>query len=666
MPQAIPLSRDIEDFRVGSLTYNGVAFPSARKMKGQYEPVMDDAGRITKYVKGSISVSCYLFPGCLATNSAVIDGRDALNYYQAPSVGATASGSLDYTTDSSLATLRQRLTEPCQKLEIIYQGFGSITLNDPFGYVRDVNNGPKPKVTKWTPYTNKMAYVEWEIEFCYSPCQATIGTFANSEGICQWPFEVEITVDDKGLTTRVISGKVEYARTRNPTITSQAGVSQQFNMLKMEQQILSMFPRLKGFKRTNQSFHLSSDRKYIEFSIQDHEINSPEPYGIGIAHEEVTLNTSSSFGKEGGFFSRWMTSLEGTIHLYPDYDKSFAYAEAAALFDRYCKSVCNLGRKPEGDIDTDYNPKNIPTPLRDKSRAILRQIKYTDHIFDRSIGFAFTWELFVRPEDLFLATGLFMPVFNNNRDRDDASKRWLLSGSSSLDFGGYQQLNFTEQRDIVVNLCTPIALPTINPPNYEYPASHPYRAPKVPLTGQGKTGNTKQYQLTGDNNPYYSTYNFRVGVSSLLKQIPHIPLLSHPLIKEVAPNYQEMFKNEEAKTPVTPAPYSDASGYDLPENRRKAIIHKYGPTTTVLTAVGYAERLGQIPQIPMIESMDGMPAVPVGAVEFLPLHLGYGIDVSSGNNYSVHGLAWRKQYVVVGEPSKYHLKSSGHNPAFSV
>ena len=628
-------------------------------MKGQYEPVMDDSGRITKYIKGTVSISCYLFPGCFDGYTSE-GGESVLPYNRASSVNDISTS----TTDDELSTLRQRLTEPCQQLKIQYQGFGNIDINNPLGVVRDVNNGPKPKVTRWTPYTNKAAFVEWEVEFCYSPCQSTLNGAFTSGGnrkYCQWPYEVEFSLDEKGLTTYTITGRVEIALTRDPTVNAQAGASSQFNVIDIEKDIVSVFPRMKGFKRTKQSFKISNDRKFVNFTIQDQELNSQEAFGVGIADNDVTLSTSSGFDK--GFFTKWMTSLSGKIELYPGYDKTYAYAEAARLFDRYCRSACIKGRLPDRTDSPDYDVNKNPD-VANRSRAILREIKYSDNIFDRSISFSYVWELFVKPQDLFLATGMFLPVEPTNQKRNDRWTYWMLSGTHALDEGGYQQMTLSNNSDIVVSLCNPWfgprpTTPVTPPQTNKYDNTDPTYN-KTP----GKKENTYQYNLNDQTaGAFYSVFKNMYVTGQLLNTVPHIPLWSLPAVQETVPNLDKMKETGKLNLNTNTDSTSTSSGT---EARKKVLIHKYGPTTTTVTMVGYAERLGNIPQVPQVESMSGKKVIPYGATKYIPIHNGFGIDVLSGINYGVHGLFWQKSYIVLEEPSDISFKTSGQPAAFTV
>ena len=667
--QPVPLSRQAEDFVVGDLYYNGINFPPSRKMKAVYEPVYDDSGRIAKYLKGKVEVECILFPGCLEDPGVLVGsgGQYALPYHRANLVSDVTITSNDVTTDATLEEIRKRLSEPCQQLVIDKQGAGHISLNDPTGLSpRDVNNGPKPRTLRWTPLTNKMAKVNWEIEFCFSPCdnQAT-GKHSHGHGFCQFPFEVSLDINDRGLAVRTITGRIELARTRIPTINPNAGASESFSMLKLEQQILSVFPRGKQFQRTDQKFQMSSDRKYVKFSIVDTELNSVDSYGEGILHEDVRVTTSSSFDGDGACFTRWMTTMEGSISLIPGYTKVWAWQELTRLLQRYLFQVADQGKSPSAisgtSFDDYYHLQNLKGANTGKSLAILRNIKYTDNIFDRSVQFSYTWELFVNPDDIFKATGLFTPIEALHNDRDKRWNKWLLSTSQIYDSGGWQQVEFNNNMDIVVSLCDawygPLAtgIPTtVGQPlkdDREYPGQKKVKdhtKSVLPPPPQSSSG--------GKANGFYSGYDCKIGIDSIQGSLVHTPLHLLPVAQELVGEGFDRMKGDSGPLYVENGYQSPSTVTGLP----KSIVHRVRPNTHIITMTGYATRLGIPPQVPNVNSFGGLPVYKIGTDKIRPVLLGGGIDLINGSTYSVHGLAWQKQYVVYGTPSKYSVVTDGH------
>src|SRR5262249_12969918 len=147
-----------------------------------YDPVYDDSGRMVKFVRGTLEIEAYMFPGCLEpfeTSTRGFGGMVELPYHSAGEPGTGAVTALivngdDVTTDTTLNVIKARLSEPCQPLSFTDQGFGDVRLNFVSGSQpqgpQDVDNGPKPQKVQWQPLTNKSAKVNWVCEFAFSPC----------------------------------------------------------------------------------------------------------------------------------------------------------------------------------------------------------------------------------------------------------------------------------------------------------------------------------------------------------------------------------------------------------------------------------------------------------------------------------------------------------------
>ena len=421
----VPIARDANSL-IGTLKYNRFTFPPVRKSSGKFEPVYDSSGRVLKYIKGTITVETVVFPGCVdPAVSGVIPRRSAA------SVIESAINTPLNTTDVALTYLRYALLEPAQELVIEWQGCGGIHLNDFNGTgVRDVNNGPKPQLLKWTPYGNKAANIEWTVEFCFAPCAFSGSGEANSS-IAEFTFSIDTNIGFSGLTTRTISGTYEIPLTRKSKfqLNLSAGDTYGFNMLEMQVDILKYFPRMTQFKRTNQSFNLSNDRKTVEFSITDEEIDSDDGYGIGIADQDIKITASSSMEGGGGGFRVWQVSLDGEITLFAGFPKTYAWNEIAWHYNKLFieKSVLGIYPKKLGKTDYAYDKIPEPAPGQSRSKAILRGARFTDNLYGRSVSFSYNWQLFCDPRYIFTATGMFQPLEGTWNEREKTWREWVVS-----------------------------------------------------------------------------------------------------------------------------------------------------------------------------------------------------------------------------------------------
>lgn len=111
-------------------------------------------------------------------------------------------------------------------------------------------------------------------------------------------YDVDWTINESQFQTRTISGYIELNNTRG----ANGVVSRNANELR--NQLWDLHPVLPRFKRT-QSYHESTDKRRLSFSIVDREIESPD------AFPELAANIS------GRHRARWARGKEGAIQ--PNY-----------------------------------------------------------------------------------------------------------------------------------------------------------------------------------------------------------------------------------------------------------------------------------------------------------------------------------------------------------
>lgn len=227
---------------LGTVEYNGYAFDGTAHLTMNVDAVQDEAQRTIVYHRHVLHVS------------AIIQN--------------------DSGTDSDMLSLRRLLGEQGRFLRFINRGFGNDLIVNAAGGggLRDVKFGPKPKVVKWEPIAHIRAHeVEWEVEVCVPICDN--GTTRTS-GIMALNYDVSFDIDERGFTTRTITGYIEIAMTRFgraiPDIADANTYLDAYNTTP-----------LSGFHRT-QSRHLSLDKSRLDFSVTDREIDSPNAYPAGV------------------------------------------------------------------------------------------------------------------------------------------------------------------------------------------------------------------------------------------------------------------------------------------------------------------------------------------------------------------------------------------------
>lgn len=665
---APPLTRDSNRFRVGEVSYNGVRFPPAIHSNASFEPILDDSGRVLKYVKMKLNIEAYIFPGCFEESSwpdgtGTID--DALDYNAPTSVEDITEGR---TTDVNLAVIKLRLTEPCQRLSFTDQGAGIIVINNTPGLPsvmglsvpgpQDVDNGPKPKMIDWKPLTNKMALVKWEVETCFAPCANVLGGTASD--LAQFPFSVLLTLNNKGLSTRVITGQIETSLTRISSGSSPFALeSKPFDMRAMETRVIEFFPLLKQFRRTTQEFTLSNDRKHLHFSIIDEEIDSDEAFGRGIADEKVALETSASLVPGG--FRRWNVILRGRIEVLPGYTKSFAYLEMAKLFNRYYMDIARSGKTADAFTVTAINESGLnAAATKGRSYPILQSIKYNDDLFGRSVDFAYTWLLFTDMKTLFQSTGLFQFIDPSPGGRFRRWDEWVFDQSRVLDTAGYQKMDFTNKHDIIVGLCTPF----MGPKSKKFvDVKQTYEKP--PREAKEKdTFETPRYEGTPDTmyGAYHSTFHI-VAEENTLTHYPLdacVPTTERP---RLYPNSSNDYTNDITLQSLAGSP-GEAGEVSGPQ--KVPVHHKIRKANYTLVFSGAAIRLARPVDVPMVFGYGDRQVVKVGTDIIKPYVLGAGVDAGTGKTYQIHGLVWRKHYSLPNTPFGRSIVTDGHPAQYTT
>ena len=635
-----PLAVDAS-FRVGQVAYNGFLFPPALHSSAKFSPVMDDSNRFMKYMKLELQIECYIFLG------AVYNGFSSPNtdipYYPAISAsGNAAVNNTEYTTDADMGYVRKLLSEPGGELIFTYQGAGNLTLNSATG-PRDVANGPTPKMVSWTPLTNKMAKIVWEVTAYFSPCADPITGVTPSE-IAQFPYSMSFDIGENGLTTRTITGTLEQARMTRMDAFGNI-ITSQFDTLDMEKIITNSFPMLKQFKR-KQSYTISEDRTKLTFTIIDQEINSDEAYGKACVEEDVSLNVSSSL--DSGGFNQWRVQLSGSITVAPGYTKFFAYSEIARIFQQVY--VLNSGKGSMGfqsdDKEKDSHGNYIRNP--NPSRPVLQSISYGDEIFGRTVTFDIDWLLFCDPLDIFLATGMFKPIRVDMSKQNEAWGVWVTSLSKYASNGGFQRMGINEADDIVVSLCQPMRQGGFIEKNTPTPEDVP-TTKKKPI--KDETARLPE-----------NLYN-NISCGFALQADNHT--ISHKPLGLWEPVRPQTYSDKPTQDELDMRWFDHGSSGDT-QDRDRVINHKTRQTSYTLIFSGFMERLCYAPPIPEVHTCYGQPVYKIGTDLIEQVPLGIGIDLETGKNYSRHGLIWQQKYALQLPPTSTKIDSDGHPSFYGV
>lgn len=605
---------------VDKVKYNGFTFPLGRKSDAAFTPVYDDTNRAIKYIQVDLTVDFYLWPGL---------GDDTPTYTQGTGV------------DSTFESMRRKLSQPGQRLQFSSQGAGTFDIQNT---VDDVDFGPKPEIVQWKPVGGRAAcHVVWKCSARIVDCD--FSTF-NNDRILQVPFSVTWSIPPNGTTTRIISGKIEIAQSRRYTPASTVGTTQAQLAIsrtadEWREQIIERFPALPQFHRT-QNFSLSPDRKHLNFAIIDSEINSPEPYGLGIANKQITYNASSSLlGSSTGIggadgFHKWLVTLSGNIEVAAGFSKVRAWTCIIDLMNERFINRQDKGKAKR--LENSNNPDASPTDTNEvRSHAILLSINIGEELYGRNVNFSFTWMLTTTLAKFFEATGMFQPLNLSGYDW----QLWRTSMNRVQGARGHKTMGFVPQDDIIVDVCAGGAIAAGNP------------------TAQLNDEETARYKA-GKDDTILAEDSWVTYKSSLTLETKHgvsygIEMTEIPPMEEVVTDIPEEFEPTPNTKPIEdPSAEADTTLKTPQASSTSDAIYK-------VTMTGSAIRVGYGITPPNLVKYGGRKAIKTGTDYVEPRVVGIGSDLATGREYTIYACRWRKSYLLDGKPGN-NTTDSSHDP----
>lgn len=395
---------------VGTVSYNGVVFPSALRAKCVVKPIYSRDGRSVKYRQYTVTVDAIL--------SRMDFENGGASYAMPGNPGPGANGELD----NIMEVVRQKLLDPGKELKFLNQGFGDdLTITA----TQDRDFGPKPEVLNWEPIgSNKACRVVWI-------CVATITECANTTYSLfgDWSYEIAWSIGPNGLTTRTISGMAEAGVNRNgKQITATADSLREY----------FKFPVPEGFHRSS-SFNLSPDKRQLNFSIVDSEIPSENAYPKDCVNISLRQRVSSASVMAAGAGvvngSLWNVSFYGTIEVAPGSPKSAGWRAFAMILNQRLNTI-----KQESVAVT-----NGKDPARGVCQIVA--LDFEDDIFGREIGFSVGFKMVTSWESVIKATGIWSPI------EGTSWPSWHKSLEHIQNNRGYAKMRHVAGDDVIINFC---------------------------------------------------------------------------------------------------------------------------------------------------------------------------------------------------------------------
>ena len=417
------------------------------------------------------------------TIESIIPGGHEMSDYLVDSGTPLSSITPDYgsdRTDNVLNTMKLALSQPRKALYMLNSGFGNTILSgqpsqdpltrtdietflnttfdtaaefpEPFQKQYDLKMGPIPKVLRWEPIGGRGACrLVFEIEVHTKECLLWYNE--NPIGrLCGFNYKTTYELDDFYLTRRKISGVVKMHQNVESAVHPGTGHEiTQGSIDTVRDTVLLNFRAPDNFRRKRQSFTVNEDRSEMRFSLTDEQIDSSDAYPRDVL--EIDLEQTAE--GDGPAFSKWTTTLSGSITLKPKVAHYwawlvFAQIAIARLARGYQYRLIKTKRK-NGDITETvvHIASPIPTNMRIKESVFKQKARF---------DFSFTWTLFVyKPEDVFLATGLFTSISADaNTINKDVNMSWANWKNSIIDIDSDQRGSavLTDYpRSTIVNSC---------------------------------------------------------------------------------------------------------------------------------------------------------------------------------------------------------------------
>lgn len=374
---------------VGTVGYNGYVFDGASHITIKCEPVYDDAQRTVIYHRYVVDVQ---------------------------TVVASAVG-----TDLTLLGIRSLLSKAGQILIVENKGFSSLTVNATGG-VQDVAFGPKPKIVAWEPIGSlNAAQVTWQCETCIPYCLGP----AEVQGLLAFNYAADYSIDHRLMTTRTIAGYLEIAMTRAaPTSGIVPDTADAYRYL-----VNPTVPE--RFQRTAQNYHLSLDKRRLEFSLVDTEIPSRNPWPRGVV--KVDARHRVNWTRRGGAAAKLRNVLSVDVELAPDQPALNAWA----IFEAIAKKRLDIARGEYSE------------------GVLIEDLTAEEDLFGRGASFGIAYTIMAPLKSLLTASGLWAPV------TDSTWSQYHASVDNTSGVRGYANLRHSAATDVIIDVCLGAQFPTL-------------------------------------------------------------------------------------------------------------------------------------------------------------------------------------------------------------
>lgn len=549
---------------VGTITYNGYTFNAATKTTVSGRPVYDEAGR---------------------TIVAVV-----YTFYLTSFVPEAVSGA---GADSMIADLRQRLMSPGRSFTYTGQGLGNLEIN--VAGTKDVLWGPKPTALDLEPLGSKALWrITWACEIAIPECSNAVYQFQPMAFNYQTTFEI----DADGYSVRTVAGYLEIPMTR----TGDGARNVPDSADKYRERIILPIPE--GFRRVNQNFSVSFDRRRLTFTFVDEELPSEGlPIGCTSANGMHVLTSA-----QAGTVRNWTGRISATYVVAKGLDRKLAYEAFFALVEDRLKAARDAVKN-----DDDTKDSVVPYSME------ITQGLYQD---GRRISFSMSYTFVLPLKKILEGSGIWREVPKTD------SRQWATSIEGVTGVRGFANLKDRPENDAIVDLCGSTSLSTV-PTDPKPPVIRTPPKPELKHGGYVAYANAidieeipgtssmrslpKQQTAEMKNSLTYGSFSTleaqtepgpELGVSSSPGPRPSGTRLAYDLLTGRADGLNNVLGNltSPSQPPQFPNVRPGASGGTVPQLRS-------APEYTVRLR-GYAVTLGIAPECPSLEKFEDATLIP--------------------------------------------------------
>jgi len=551
---------------------------------------------LTKYVDPNVKVAYngYTFPPCCrlrittrpeydpAARSRIASRYTLEIYFLASNDDAAAQG-------LGMADIRNRLQTPRGKLEVTGHGYGDIVIDGRKGSQWDLDWGPKPQLLSWVPAGGALAAeCVWTCEFSILDCVSS-GSVFTLPGVLYHNYEINWTVDIKGLTKRMIAGEYAVPATFGPNPTT----LDPSNNAESRWNNIVQFPIPEGFRRTQSDRTVGQNGTVMSYTLTDEQVGmdygSYYPPGIVDGSFEIEIGNVDAQAMNG----RWKISvsceMERALNMPANHGVATWFRLIVPLI-RYIR-----------DTVVFYNDKGEAT----RRAVFIQNTRMRSDKWTRRDSFSIDIETTCMANQIIPASTLWQPMLEN--------------------MGNYQ--NWYD------------SILVLNPTGRGQAAlTSPYNAP-VPIgdlcaAGQANTSKESALQSAGGYIPPAGVFDCDVSegqqyirYANTVKSTVDKRTSLHEYAEDIGEDNPNQ-KSEKTKMLV--------QRFNKPGN---VVIQKHAAPVLRYVMSGWAKTLLYEPSIPMLE-VDGMKLHEAGRdVEILPA----GVD---GSNCQVWFAKWKITYEV--------------------